>query len=66
MDPATGKPLHLKLEPLAEAQEQTGAMGGTAYWEGACRVVDAVSGEELGSAFLELAGYTGDLAGQFQ
>lgn len=66
VDPATGKPLHLKLVPLAEAQEQTGAMGGAAYWEGACRVVDAVSGEELGSAFLELAGYTGDLAGQFR
>lgn len=66
IDPSTGKTLRFKLEPLAEAQEQTGAMGGTAYWEGACRVLDGDSGAELGSAFLELAGYTGDLAGQFR
>ncbi|HSJ04173.1 MAG: lipocalin family protein, partial [Verrucomicrobium sp.] len=65
-DPQSGKPLRLRLEPLAEAQEQTGAMGGTAYWEGACRVFDAETGAELGSAFLELAGYSGDLAAQFR
>lgn len=65
-DPATGQPLRLRLVPLAEAQEQTGAMGGTAYWEGACRVVDAASGEEVGSAFLELAGYVGDLSERFK
>ena len=65
-DPQSGKPLRLRLEPLAEAQEQTGAMGGTSYWEGACRVFDADTGAELGSAFLELAGYSGDLAAQFR
>lgn len=64
-DPATGKPMRLRLEPLAEAQEQTGALGGTAYWEGACRVLDE-QGKEIGSAFLELAGYTGDLAQRFK
>jgi len=64
-DPATGKTMKLTLEPLAEAQEQTGALGGTAYWEGACRVLDA-QGEDVGSAFLELAGYTGDLASRFK
>jgi predicted secreted hydrolase len=64
-DPATGQRMELRLEPLADAQEQTGAMGGTAYWEGACRVLDA-SGKEVGSAFLELAGYSGDLARQFE
>lgn len=64
-DPATGKPLRLRLEPLAEAQEQTGSVGGTAYWEGACRVLDE-QGKEIGSAFLELAGYNGDLSQRFK
>lgn len=64
-DPATGKPMKLRLEPLADAQEQTGSVGGTSYWEGACRVLDE-QGKEIGSAFLELAGYSGDLAQRFK
>jgi predicted secreted hydrolase len=63
-DPLTGKPMKLRLEPLADAQEQTGSVGGTAYWEGACRVLDE-QGKEIGSAFLELAGYSGDLSQRF-
>ena len=61
----TQKPVSLRLEPLAEAQEQTGALGGTAYWEGACRVLDD-QGKDIGSAFLELTGYSGDLSAKFK
>ncbi len=64
-DPATQKRMSLRLEPLAEAQEQTGALGGTAYWEGACRVLDD-QGKDVGSAFLELTGYSGDLSAKFR
>jgi len=64
-DPATQKPVTFTLKPLIEAQEQTGSLGGTAYWEGACQVLDE-KGEDIGSAFLELAGYTGDLAARFK
>ncbi len=65
VDPATGQPLTLRLTPLAPAQEITGGLGGIPYWEGACRVTGA-SGQDLGSAFLELTGYTGDLAARFR
>lgn len=65
IDPLSGQRVSYRLEPLMEAQEQTGKLGGTAYWEGACRVFDA-EGNEVGSAFLELAGYTGDLAKRFE
>jgi predicted secreted hydrolase len=44
------------LEPLARDQELGGDVGGIAYWEGACRVLDERGGE-AGSAFLELTGY---------
>ncbi len=64
-DPMTQKPVSLRLEPLAEAQEQTGALGGTAYWEGACRVLDD-QGKDIGSSFLELTGYSGDLSAKFK
>ncbi len=55
----------LYLEPLAEAQELTDALGGVAYWEGACRVLDA-AGKPVGKAYLELAGYVGKLADRFK
>jgi predicted secreted hydrolase len=48
-------PVIFTLEPLFENQELAG--GGIAYWEGACRVRDE-AGREIGSAFLELTGYT--------
>ena len=51
----------LRLEPLAAAQELTGDLGGVSYWEGACRVRNA-AGKVVGSAFLELTGYSDDLA----
>lgn len=60
MDPATGATVVFHLQPLALNQELAGA-GGLAYWEGACRVLDS-NGREIGSAYLELTGYAGDLA----
>ena len=61
-DPRTGRPAVFRLVPLAADQELNGGIGGVAYWEGACRVVDE-AGAEIGSAFLELTGYAGKLSG---
>ena len=49
-----------ELRPVAQDQEQGGSITGLPYWEGACDVLDA-RGEVIGRAFLELAGYAGDL-----
>lgn len=49
-----------RLVPLHENQELDGPITGLAYWEGACDVQDA-EGRAIGRAFLELAGYSGDL-----
>ncbi len=51
-----------ELLPLAADQEQDGGITQLPYWEGACDVLDS-RGEVAGRAFLELAGYAGDLAG---
>ena len=59
-DPATQQPVAFTVEPLAEAQELPGSLGGVPYWEGACRIRDA-AGKEVGSAYLELTGYARDL-----
>ena len=58
-DPQTGQQINFLLEPLAENQELAGG-GSLAYWEGACRIRDE-AGKEIGSAFLELTGYAGNL-----
>jgi len=50
-----------ELRPLAEDQEQDGGITRLPYWEGACDVIDS-HGQLAGRAFLELAGYAGDLA----
>lgn len=55
----------LQLEPLHDAQEILDALGGVAYWEGACRVRDA-SGKPIGKAYLELTGYVGKLRDKFR
>ena len=62
-DPESGTKVVLWIEPLLAAQELTGAIGGIAYWEGACRVRDA-EGREIGSAFLEMTGYAVSMAGR--
>jgi len=49
-----------ELRPMAQDQEQGGSITGLPYWEGACDVLDE-RGEMIGRAFLELAGYAGDL-----
>ena len=49
-----------ELRPLVMDQEQGGSISGLPYWEGACDVLDA-EGVVVGRAFLELAGYSGDL-----
>ncbi len=49
-----------ELRPLVQDQEQGGSITGLPYWEGACDVLDE-RGEVIGRAFLELAGYAGDL-----
>ena len=49
-----------ELRPLVMDQEQGGSITGLPYWEGACDVLDA-GGTVVGRAFLELAGYAGDL-----
>ena len=64
-DPDTGERASFTLEPLALDQELDGAVGGIAYWEGACRVLDS-RGQPVGVGFVELTGYTGDLAARFQ
>lgn len=55
----------LELQPLAADQEQDGGITRLPYWEGACEVVDS-RGQKVGRAFLELAGYAGDLAGHLR
>ncbi|RBP45137.1 putative secreted hydrolase [Roseimicrobium gellanilyticum] len=49
-----------RLRPLARDQEQGGDITGLPYWEGACDILDA-QGKIVGRAFLELAGYAGNL-----
>jgi len=46
-------------------QELSGALCGIPYWEGACRVRNERK-EEIGSAYLELTGYAGNLAERFR
>ena len=58
-DPQSQQPVTFLLEPLAKNQELADG-GSLAYWEGACRIRDA-AGQEIGSAFLELTGYAGNL-----
>lgn len=61
LDSSTGQRVRWRLVQLARDQELPGRITGLAYWEGACRVLDD-HGLEIGSAFLELAGYAGDLS----
>lgn len=65
VDPIHGKSVSFVFEPLAANQELTGDLGGVAYWEGASRVRND-AGDEIGSAFVELTGYSGNLADRFK
>lgn len=50
-----------ELRPLAQDQEHDADITQLPYWEGACDVLDARR-QITGRAFLELAGYAGDLS----
>ncbi|MEM0967504.1 MAG: lipocalin-like domain-containing protein [Verrucomicrobiota bacterium] len=60
--PNTGKTMTYRIIPLLAEQEFVGNRGDNAYWEGACAVFDQ-RGNEIGRAYLELAGYGGELGG---
>ena len=64
-DPATGQTVAYQLRPRMLAQEFSGNRADNAYWEGACDVLDA-EGQRIGKAYLELAGYGGDLANKLK
>jgi predicted secreted hydrolase len=59
-DPKTGSAILLVNRPTMKAQEMTGKIGGVSYWEGAGDVIDG-AGNVVGTSFLELTGYVGDL-----
>lgn len=58
--PITGKEMLYRLKPLIEDQEFVGNRLENAYWEGACEVF-GINGQIIGRAYLELAGYGGNL-----
>jgi predicted secreted hydrolase len=62
-DPRDGKRTVYRIRPLLDSQEFIGSRPENPYWEGACLVLDA-QGQEIGRAYLELAGYGGGLASQ--
>ena len=63
-NPETGKAEAFTIEPLVADQELNGKLGGVAYWEGACRILNDKK-EVIGRAYLELTGYSKTLKGQF-
>jgi predicted secreted hydrolase len=58
--PQSDRPVTFEFLPLVDSQELD--LPGTTYWEGAGKVLDA-SGNEIGSAYLELVGYAGEIEG---
>ncbi|MEX0325893.1 MAG: lipocalin-like domain-containing protein [Puniceicoccaceae bacterium] len=58
--PGSGRRIAFRFQPILNKQELT--FPGATYWEGAGRVLDE-SGSEIGSAYLELVGYAGPIAG---
>lgn len=58
--PSSGDSIRLRFNPLASDQEIQGELGGIRYWEGACDVLDLDS-KVIGSAYVELTGYDGQL-----
>ncbi len=64
VNPTTGQPEIFIVQPFVADQELTGKVGGVAYWEGACRVLDE-NQKEIGRAYMELTGYGQSLKGKF-
>jgi len=54
-----GTPFDFMVRPLLRHQELDGRLGGIAYWEGACDVLDK-SGR-VGEGYMELTGYQDSL-----
>ena len=63
-NPNTGKVETFIIQPFVVDQELAGKLGGVAYWEGACRVLNAQK-KEVGRAYMELTGYGQSLKGRF-
>ncbi len=59
-----GRPFRFKVRPLMRAQELSGALGGIAYWEGACEILE--ENEVIGEAYMELTGYSESLGESLQ
>ena len=59
-DPKSGTVRKFTVIPLMEEQEISGKIGGVPYWEGACEVANE-KGQVIGTAYLELSGYSGNL-----
>lgn len=59
-DPATKQRQQYRLVPRMLQQEFIGNAADNPYWEGACWVYDE-AGVRIGKAYLELAGYGGDI-----
>jgi predicted secreted hydrolase len=59
-----GDPFSFDIEPLFDAQELTGELGGIAYWEGACHIVE--QSNVIGEAYMELTGYGESLETQLR
>lgn len=58
-EPGSEETRIFRIQPTMDHQEIAGDLGGIAYWEGACDVLDD-DGKVIGRAFLELTGYAED------
>jgi predicted secreted hydrolase len=63
-NPVTSERQTFLVQPAVADQELAGSVGGVAYWEGACRVLDE-NKKEIGRAYMELTGYSESLKGKF-
>lgn len=61
IDPQSGSKRTFLLKPAIDDQEIRGSLNKTHYWEGAC-TVENETGQLVGKAYLELAGYANDLS----
>jgi predicted secreted hydrolase len=60
-----GEGLDLRVRPVVDAQELTGARSGVSYWEGAIDVAGTRAGQPVtGRGYLEMTGYAGRALGQ--
>ena len=61
-----GEQLDLRVRPVVDAQELTGARSGVSYWEGAIDVEGTRAGQPVtGRGYLEMTGYAGRALGEW-